>query len=205
MGLSMSHCPLCRAVFKHFAAVCEPLAAYIQTQFPVDAAAREEQIAKLERDEWHAEAPRLRLPNDAGTPTSFSCVGCQNVAAPPAVLPCGHVVCARPAGWLMCPVAGCVGVTQENNGVLAVCGIVDTILQVDYQSVPCHPDGVTSHKSHHLASPCTTPHHIVSLGIDSHPVPFHTIPPRSISTGHVSPRSICSTPWLLHNYCMITA
>ena len=40
------------------------------------------------------------------------------------MLACGHVVCARPGGWLACP-AGCVG----PGGTLAVCGLIDNILR----------------------------------------------------------------------------
>ena len=31
-GLGASHCPLCRASFKHFAGVCQPLHTYLQVQ-----------------------------------------------------------------------------------------------------------------------------------------------------------------------------
>ena len=144
MGLSTSHCPLCRAELRHFAAICEPLAAYVGVHFPAEAAAREEQTAQQERDEWRTESPVLQPPLGAGTPASFACAGCQRVAVPPAVLTCGHVVCARARGWPTCPVRGCVGFApsattgsardeSQPSGPIAICGLIDAILQTDYE------------------------------------------------------------------------
>ena len=128
-GLSKSHCPLCRAEFVHFAAVCEPLHAYIATTFPAEALQRDAQT-KEEEKEFHAESPALALPKASG-PEAFACVGCKGLASPPAVLTCGHVVCARlTEQWPGCPVPRCVGGAPAGN--LAVCTLLDSIVVAEH-------------------------------------------------------------------------
>ena len=144
-GLSASQCPLCRASFKHFSAVCQPLHTYLQVTFPTVAAEREQATKEQERSDWHAESPELPAPPEEmrsgaiAACSAFMCAGCGSVAAPPAVLTCGHVVCARAGvgGWPSgCPVVGCVG-TAPAGGSLAVCGVIDELLRaehVDYEA-----------------------------------------------------------------------
>ena len=131
-GLGASQCPLCRAPFKHFAAVCAPLHAYLQLTFPEVAAERDAATKVQEKTEWNAESPDLPPPDSSASPLAgFLCVGCGQVAAPPAILTCGHVVCARTGvGWSGCPVDGCVGTAP--GGSLAVCGLVASILRAEY-------------------------------------------------------------------------
>ncbi|KAL1515633.1 hypothetical protein AB1Y20_002251 [Prymnesium parvum] len=125
-NLGSSHCPLCRAELRHLPAICEPLHAYICATFPARAAERAAATKLEERQSWHAEAPEPRPLAGAGTAASFACAGCGGLAAPPAVLTCGHVVHARRGGG-GCPVDGCVG--QAPEGGLAPCGLIDAILR----------------------------------------------------------------------------
>lgn len=132
-GLSKSHCPLCRAEFKHFSAVCLPLHSYITATFPVPAAARDAQTKEQEKDEFHAESPSLPTASTCVTAQTFACAGCGALAAPPAVLTCGHVVCARVGErWHRCPVQGCVGGAPV-DGTLAVCTLVESIIEVQFR------------------------------------------------------------------------
>ena len=97
--LSPSACPLCRAPFEHFNAVCEPLHAYIIRNFPAEHARREAQVAEMERGEEGisgGRAPEVVAP-EAGDDTAFACRRCG--AAPAAYATCcGHVVCGACAG-----------------------------------------------------------------------------------------------------------
>ena len=133
--LSTSHCPLCRAEFKHFPAICTPLHSFLVRRFPETAAAREEQTKKEEREEWHAESPDLTVPPaaEAAGAAAFACVGCEQLAAPPAVLTCGHVVCARPGGWAGCPKPGCVSGPPKTAMTVAVrCGLLESVLSSEH-------------------------------------------------------------------------
>ena len=147
-GFGASHCPLCRAEFKHFAAICKPLHVYLNARFPEAVAERDAQTKEQERDEWKAESPEIALP-DGDVLNGFKCCGCHEVAAPPAVLSCGHVVCARAAGgWAAgCPVDGCVGGAADSS--LAVCGVIDDLLRAEWPGYDAA-----------CARPCsaTTPH-----------------------------------------------
>lgn len=129
-GLGASRCPLCRAEFKHFAGICQPLHAYLQLTFPAVMAERDAATKIQEKEEWKAESPDLVQPNASDDPLAgFHCAGCRELAAPPAVLTCGHVVCkgSWPAG---CPVKGCVG-TAPGGTTLAVCGLIDILLKAE--------------------------------------------------------------------------
>merc|ERR1719502_1005427 len=114
-GLGASHCPLCRSPFKHLPAVCQPLHTYMTLTFPAVAAERDVATKEQEKNEWYAESPDLPDPPEemlsGSIPPSggFTCAGCGQVAAPPAVLTCGHIVCARAGiGWPSgCPAEGC--------------------------------------------------------------------------------------------------
>mgnify|MGYP001216556073 CR=1 FL=1 len=64
-GLGASQCPLCRAPFKHFAAVCAPLHAYLQLTFPEVAAERDAATKVQEKTEWNAESPDLPPPDSS--------------------------------------------------------------------------------------------------------------------------------------------
>ena len=132
MGLASSQCPLCRTPFKHLAAVCKPLHYYLHTRFPSAAAEREEQVKQTEVAEQGAESPDLPVPEAVATGlllNYFRCAGCNEIAAPPAVLTCGHIVhCYRPGGWKGCPVDGCVGRAPADCTTLATCRLVETIL-----------------------------------------------------------------------------
>jgi hypothetical protein len=134
-GLGTSRCSLCRADVRHFAATCKPLHWYLQLRFAADAAEREEQTKSRELSEWNAESPALAPAPESWEElsTRFHCAGCGKMAAPPAVLACGHVVCARPGGWPNgCPVAGCTGsMSRSGNADLAVCGVIDALLRAE--------------------------------------------------------------------------
>ena len=128
-GLHSSQCPLCRAEFRHFAACCKPLHAYLLTTFPGVAQERDAHTKEQERDVEHAESPDLEIADGDGDPlVGFRCAGCKEVAAPPAVLSCGHVVCAtRSGGWPRCPEVGCVG--KSPGGSNSTCGLIESILR----------------------------------------------------------------------------
>ncbi len=143
-GLSKSHCPLCRAEFKHFSAVCLPLHSYITAKYPSQAAARDAQTMEQEHNEFHAESPSLPIAPLSVTAQTFACAGCGALAAPPAVLTCGHVVCARVGErWHRCPVQGCVG-RDPADGTLAVCTLMESIIEAqfspDYQQALRRPE-----------------------------------------------------------------
>lgn len=135
-------CPLCRADFRHFPAVCLPLHLYIAKSFPKENALREQETQKLEREDYKAESPLIddrekSLQETFHVATAFACQVCSNLAAPPAVLSCGHVVCR---GFVSstsqhdarnCPVRGCVGqlgVLPANDGP-TVCAVMEKILK----------------------------------------------------------------------------
>ena len=61
-GIGASTCPLCRAGFKHFPAVCKPLHIYLQHHFPDAIAEREAAVKVQESQEWNAESPDIPLP-----------------------------------------------------------------------------------------------------------------------------------------------
>ncbi|KAL9185575.1 hypothetical protein ACHAXT_003352 [Thalassiosira profunda] len=128
--LNTTHaCPLCRAPFRHFPAVCAPLHLYLARRFPEEMKVREEETAKQEREEFHAESPDLPLFDKA-----FSCVECDGLACPPAVLSCGHVVCRGSGEKIrqkkICPVGGCCGTTMAGESASpAVCAAIDAILR----------------------------------------------------------------------------
>ena len=128
MGVSSSQCPLCRAEIKHFAAICLPLHGHISTRFAEAAAAREEQTCTQEREEFSAESPAVALPAATGA-AAFACGGCNALAAPPGVLPCGHVVCAS-AGWTECPVPDCVG--RAGAGGVTACSLLEQIVAAEH-------------------------------------------------------------------------
>ncbi|KAL3926652.1 MAG: hypothetical protein SGPRY_003200 [Prymnesium sp.] len=120
----------------HFAAVCEPLHWYIQSKYPALSAEREE-TTKADEARWGAESPRLRLIPHAGTAASFACVGCGELALPPAVLTCGHVVLAS-REWASCPLTGCVG---KGKPKLAVCGLISSILTHELSPAELEAEG----------------------------------------------------------------
>jgi len=141
-------CPLCRAPFRHFPAICAPLHSYLTRKFPNEMKVREEETKKLEKEEYQADSPVVAvMQSDASDFHSskfvleaFKCVDCQLLAVPPTVLTCGHIVCCSSSkkGALSirrgkCPVEGCVGkrVAAENDAGERdpVCSLVDRILQ----------------------------------------------------------------------------
>mmetsp|Transcript_30030 Transcript_30030/g.52006 ORF Transcript_30030/g.52006 Transcript_30030/m.52006 type:complete len:421 (+) Transcript_30030:172-1434(+) len=139
--LKTSHaCPLCRAPFRHFPAVCVPLHSYLARTFPEEMKVKEEETKKLEKEEYCTESPAVAVvqPNDDGSfdiQEAFKCVECHGLAVPPTVLTCGHVVCCGSANQKMrqrkkCPVDGCVGkiMAAEGVGGDSVCALVDKIL-----------------------------------------------------------------------------
>lgn len=141
-SLDGSHaCPLCRASFAHFPAVCMPLHAYLAWSFPKMMEEREEEVKRLERDEYHANSPALNcMKSESGSVDggfdiyeAFQCVDCHALAAPSAVMTCGHVMCcsSEEKGTKRrvntCPVDGCVGKMRGMKGDSA-CALIDTIL-----------------------------------------------------------------------------
>ena len=133
------HCPLCREEFTHFPAVCWPLQKYLTDTF-WEMKQREEEIAKLEKEEYNAESPKVpaalksedQNPFDALLET-FQCVECKKTPAPPTVLTCGHIVCCGTAETALrkkktCPVKGCIG-KMAAAGQPKVCSVIDTILR----------------------------------------------------------------------------
>jgi len=151
-------CPLCRTDFRHFPAVCLPLHEYLALTFPEEMKSREEETAKLERDEYHAESPDVFCDIDTTTTSDqdgdgvtadalralFKCVECQKLAVPPTVLTCGHIVCRGTASETggdccsllrkkkICPINGCVGMVRNEGGddaSPAVCALIDKILR----------------------------------------------------------------------------
>jgi hypothetical protein len=143
------NCPLCRTEFRHFPAICIPLHKYLVKSFPKEIAERQAQTARLEKEEYNAESPRIDIDIDVSacgeqgknsiTSTSasssiakeFQCARCQRVACPPSVLSCGHLVCFTSSSsmLMMCPVADCVG--SASSGQARVCGLVDRILRAN--------------------------------------------------------------------------
>ena len=139
------NCPLCRETFSHLPAVCWPLHNYLLATFPGEMETREEEVAKLEREEYNAESPKapaavpvLKTENkgDLGedaTIGAFQCVECGKTPAPPTVLTCGHIVCCGTDESALrrkksCPVDGCIGkmaAVDHSN----VCSLIDTILR----------------------------------------------------------------------------
>lgn len=134
------HCPLCREEFSHFPAVCWPLHKYLTDSFPVEMEARQKEIAKLEKEEYNAEAPKAPAApktEDKGNVDAlletFQCVECGNTPAPPTVLTCGHIACCGAKETALrqkktCPLDGCTGKVAA-AGQPKVCTLVDTILQ----------------------------------------------------------------------------
>ena len=62
---------------------------------------------------------RSAMPAETDVLKHFECVGCGQLAAPPAVLSCGHVVCAREEGWNACPQPGCGTYTPYTATIVA--------------------------------------------------------------------------------------
>ena len=62
---------------------------------------------------------RSAMPAETDVLKHFECVGCGQLAAPPAVLSCGHVVCAREEGWSACPQPGCGTYTPYTATIVA--------------------------------------------------------------------------------------
>lgn len=132
-GLGASHCPFCRAEFTRFPAICKPLHAYLHSRYPENMAERDAQIKIQEREDWKAESPEIALPGSTDDAlTGFTCSGCSKLAAPPAVLSCGHIVC-HDRRWAHCPVDGCVG-TAPTGGSLAICRLIEGLLQAEYDA-----------------------------------------------------------------------
>mmetsp|Transcript_7573 Transcript_7573/g.21082 ORF Transcript_7573/g.21082 Transcript_7573/m.21082 type:complete len:469 (-) Transcript_7573:306-1712(-) len=135
------NCPLCREKFSHLPAVCWPLQEYLTVTFPDEMETREEEVARLEREEFHAESPKApatRKTEDKSDLVGvlleiFQCVECGKVPAPPTVLTCGHIVCCGTEDTVLrqkktCPVHGCIGKMAAVDRP-AVCSLIDTILQ----------------------------------------------------------------------------
>jgi len=147
-------CPLCRSSFRHFPAVCWPLHFYFINNFRKEIEAREKDIRKLEQEEYHAESPSLdcKHSNHFGSlQEEFKCVECGNLAAPPTVLSCGHIVCCYTkksstlnSVWKerKCPVVGCVG--KVVGDAPFACAIIDEILHSDPEMSPDTYDAAVS-------------------------------------------------------------
>ena len=133
------HCPLCREEFTHFPAVCWPLQKYLTDTF-WEMKQREEEVAKLEKEEYNAESPRAPAALKSKDQNRlealleiFQCVECKKTPAPPTVLTCGHIVCCGTAETALrkkktCPVKGCIG-KMAAAGQPKVCSVIDTILR----------------------------------------------------------------------------
>ena len=134
------HCPLCREEFTHFPAVCWPLHRYLAATFPSDMKDREEEVEKLEKEEYYAESPKAQASLKSEIQNAlddllenFQCVECGKTPSPPTVLTCGHIVCCGTAETALrkkktCPVDGCIG-KMAATGQPKVCSVIDAILQ----------------------------------------------------------------------------
>ena len=101
---------------------------------------REEEVRKLEIEEYKAESPSIEMDDDAGgnfnVTAAFACQKCSNLAVPPTVLSCGHVVCGDSSSrnasnaWNgVCPLDGCVGKNVNEQNGPAVCALMEKILR----------------------------------------------------------------------------
>ena len=134
------HCPLCREEFTHFPAVCWSLQKYLKDTFPSEMKDREEEVGKLEKEEYNAESPEAPASLKSEDKNAlnallenFQCTECGKTPAPPTVLTCGHIVCCGTEKTSLrqkktCPVEGCIG-KMAAAGQSKTCSLIDTILK----------------------------------------------------------------------------
>ena len=107
-----SHCPLCRASFSQLAFPCVPLHRFLTEKFVASMAAREREVTKMEREQFHAQSPSISMapsttidvvqeskPSRSAAAIrseDFLCSACFEIPENPVVLSsCGHIVCQR--------------------------------------------------------------------------------------------------------------
>eukprot|EP00747_Dinoflagellata_sp_TGD_P187417 gnl/TRDRNA2_/TRDRNA2_45064_c0_seq1.p1 gnl/TRDRNA2_/TRDRNA2_45064_c0~~gnl/TRDRNA2_/TRDRNA2_45064_c0_seq1.p1 ORF type:complete len:468 (-),score=87.63 gnl/TRDRNA2_/TRDRNA2_45064_c0_seq1:89-1441(-) len=96
--LAPSACPLCRNPFAHFASICRPLHYAVARLFPQE---HEKRCTAVSAEEKNKEMESPDIPATSlvdfatGLISDLTCAACGKLAATPAVLNCGHIVCGR--------------------------------------------------------------------------------------------------------------